>query len=81
MIADSAQQSLALNVGTDSTQPPMHEEDDLRKTLTARRSKSPLNLTLPENTRGPANLISLPEKDKLEVICPDEIFRMVNERK
>ena len=59
----------------------MQEEDDLRKTLSARRSKSPLNLTLPENTKGPADLISLPEKEKLEVICPDEIFRMVNESK
>ena len=59
----------------------MQEENDLRKTLTSRSSKSPLNLTLPENTKGPANLISLPEKEELEVICPDEIFRMVNECK
>ena len=59
----------------------MHEADDQRKTLSARRSKSPLNLTLPENTKGPANLISLPDKEELDVICPDEIFRMVNERK
>ena len=36
---------------------------------------------LAENTQGPANLISLPQPEELDVICPDEIFRMVNECK
>jgi len=80
VMADSTQQSLALNVGADSSHPPMLEENDLRKTLTARRSKSPL-IVLAENTQGPANLIRLPPKDKLDTICPDEIYQLVGECK
>ena len=78
VIADSTQQSLALNAT--SSQPPMLEENDLRKTLTARSSKSPL-IVLADNTQGPANLISLPPKEKLDTICPDEIYQMVGECK
>ncbi len=58
----------------------MQVEDDLRKTLTARSSKSPL-IVLAENTQGPANLILLPPKEKLDVICPDEIYQLVGECK
>jgi hypothetical protein len=36
---------------------------------------------LAENTQGPANLIRLPQPEELDVICPDEISRMVNECK
>ena len=58
----------------------MQEENDLRKTLTSRSSKSPL-IVLAESTQGPANLISLPPLDKLDTICTEEIYKMVGECK
>jgi hypothetical protein len=66
MIADSTQQSLALNVGTDPAQlSKKHNEDDLKKTLSARSSKPPV-IVLAENTKGPAEMIQLPAAAELE---------------
>ena len=51
-------------------------------TISARNSKASPVLRLPENTKGPADLIKVPDKQALESLTDiNEIMRMVDERK
>jgi hypothetical protein len=65
----------------DSSMPSHRDKKDLRKNLSARSSKSPVVINLPESTKGPADLMQLPAPEDLEKLCRDEILKMVEECK